>query len=435
MKIIVRNGQLVTPTGVVAGDLFIDDGVIVEVGPSLSVVGATEIDASGALVGPSFVDLHTHLREPGGEAAETVASGTRAAAAGGYGAVVAMPNTEPCLDTPALVSHVYDLGAKTPLDVAVAGAITQGRLGESLSPMAEMAALGVRLFTDDGTGVQSAAVMRRALTYAKALDVTLAQHCEDITLAGGVMNEGPLAAQLGLAGRSVLAEEIMVARDIALVRATGCPVHFLHLSSAQSLALVAAAKAEGLPITCEVAPHHFTLDESEVSAYDAVFKVNPPLRHRDDMVAIRDALVTSTIDAVATDHAPHAPEMKDQSFDEAPAGMLGLEHAASLTWAALGSSITQATRFFDLLSRAPARIARLRQMDVRPRHTAHGGSLIPGEDANLVIFDPSQTWTADVGTLHSRAHNTPYVGRTMNGRVRATIVRGRVVATEGAATW
>ena len=313
----------------------------------------------------------------------------------------------------------------------VAAAITAGRRGESLAPMAELAEIGVRLFTDDGNGVQSSGVMRRALSYAKPLGVRLAQHCEDATLAGGVMNEGPLAARLGLGGRSALAEELMVARDIALVRAVGTPLHFLHLSSARSLALVAAARAEGLPVTCEVAPHHFTLDESAVTHYDALFKVHPPLRTVSDVESLRQALLAGEVDAVATDHAPHAPELKDQSFDEAPAGMLGLEHAGSLTYEALGGDNADPRRFFSLLSRGPAAIAQLRASDSRPRHSAHGGAMVAGEDANIVVFDPRVRWTASADSLQSRARNTPYDGRALSGRPVATIVRGRLVSRDG----
>lgn len=432
MTIILRRGLIVGANGTHVADVVIRDGKVVEVGASLSApAGATDIDAEGCWVGPGFVDIHTHLREPGNEEAETIESGARAAAVGGYTAVLAMPNTEPALDNVAVVSYVLDRGASCVVDVAVAGAITVGRRGEHLAPMAELASLGVRVFTDDGNGVQSAGVMRRALTYAKPLGVRLAQHCEDATLAGGVMNEGPLAAQLGLGGRSPLAEEIMVARDIALVRATGAPLHFLHLSTAGSLALVAAAKAEGLPVTCEVAPHHFTLDESAVSSYDALFKVHPPLRHFSDVATLRSALASGLVDAVATDHAPHAPEKKDQSFDEAPAGMLGLEHAASLTFEALGGASADPARFFALLSRGPAGIAQLRPQDARVRHSAHGGEVVAGSDANIVVFDPTARWTVSASSLQSRAHNTPYDGRELQGRVVATVARGMLVSHQG----
>jgi dihydroorotase len=428
-ELLIANGEIVGPLTTSRGDVRVRDGVIVEVGPSLTPsAGATVVDAEGAWVGPGFVDLHTHLREPGREEAETIETGANAAALGGYSAIVAMPNTEPCLDSVPLVSYVLTQGAQAAVEVAVAGAITVGRQGTRLAPLAEMVALGVRLFTDDGTGVQDAGVMRRALQYAAPLGVRLAQHCEDEALAQqGVMNEGPLAARLGLVGRPALAEELMVLRDIELVRDTGCPVHFLHLSTARAVHLVVAARAEGLPVTCEVAPHHFTLDESACEGYDTLFKVHPPLRTSADVAALRSALTAGLVDAVATDHAPHAPETKDRTFDEAPPGMLGLEHAASLTLAVVEDPI----RFFDLLSRGPARVAQLRSADFRPRHTGHGGTVAVGEDANLVIFDPSAARTVDATTLASKGTNTPYHGWTLRGAARATVVRGRLVQREG----
>ncbi|HEY1825119.1 MAG TPA: dihydroorotase [Acidimicrobiales bacterium] len=431
MTILIRGGRLISPTSSDDFDILIDEGRIVDVGPSLSPpAGATVLEANGCWVGPSFVDLHTHLREPGREEAETIESGARAAARGGYGALVAMPNTEPAIDTPALVTYVLAQGAKTPLDVAVAGAITQGRAGEKLAPMAEMAALGVRLFTDDGTGVQSPAVMRKALTYAKSLGVRLAQHCEDETLAaGGSMNEGALSSRLGLVGRPALAEELMVARDIELVRLTGCPLHLMHLSTRRSLELVRAARNDGLDITCEVTPHHLTLDESFVESYDPIFKVHPPLRARADVDALRAALVAGDVDAVATDHAPHAGELKDLPFDEAPAGMLNLEHAASLALEALGEDADPRT-FFSIMSRAPARIAQLRRDDNRGPFGAHGGDVSVGDDANVVVFDPGERWRVDRSALASRATNTPYDGRDLRGRVRSLVVRGVLVLDE-----
>jgi dihydroorotase len=428
---VLRQGLIVTAEPYV-GDLLIVDGRIADVGSFDVPTGAHEIDAAGCWIGPGFVDLHTHLREPGREEAETVASGARAAAVGGYCAVVAMPNTEPALDNVALVAYVLERGRQTPLDVAVAGAITQGRHGELLAPMAEMAALGVRLFSDDGTGVQDPSLMRRALTYAKPLGVRLAQHCEDELLAGGgSMNEGSLSGRLGLIGRPALAEELMVLRDIELVRLTGGAVHFMHLSTARSLALVSAAREEGLPVTCEVAPHHFTLDESSCAGFDPLFKVHPPLRTSHDVTSLREGLAAGFVDAVATDHAPHAPELKDLAFDEAPAGMLGLEHAAALTYEALGADQCDPLRFFQLLSRGPARIAQLRAGDERVGLSGHGGSLEVGEDANVVIFDPAVRWNVSREHLHSRSTNTPYDQRAMLGKVRATLAKGRLVVEEG----
>lgn len=430
---VLRQGLIVDTRSPHVGDVLVVDGVVAGVGSGLEIpAGAHEIDAEGCWIGPGFVDLHTHLREPGREEAETIESGALAAAVGGYTAIVAMPNTEPALDNVALVSYVLDQGARTPIDVAVAGAITQGRRGEVLAPLAEMAALGVRLFTDDGTGVQDPSLMRRALTYAKPLGVRLAQHCEDERLAAaGSMNEGVVSSRLGLIGRPALAEELMVLRDIELVRLTGASVHFLHLSTERSVAMVSAARRDGLPVTCEVAPHHFTLDERSCDSYDALFKVHPPLRLATDVAALREAMVRGDIDAVATDHAPHAPELKDLAFDEAPAGMLGLEHCAALTYEALGAGACDPLRFFELLSRGPARIAQLRRDDQRRRHSAHGGGVSVGEDANLVVFDPSLRWTASRDDLHSRSMNTPYDGRALLGKVRATVAKGRLVVEQG----
>jgi dihydroorotase len=434
--ILVRGGLVVGERASNLADVIVEDGRIKEVGSSLAApAGATTIDAEGCWVGPGFVDLHVHLREPGREEAETIESGARAAAMGGFSAIVAMPNTEPALDNAALVAYVLDRGAQTPIDVAVAGAITQGRRGELLAPMAEMAAQGVRLFTDDGIGVQDPAVMRRALSYAKPLGVRLAQHCEDEQLAaGGTMNEGAWSSRLGLVGRPALAEELMVMRDIELVRLTGCALHFLHLSTARSVAMVAAARRDGLPVTCEVAPHHLTLDEGALATFDPIFKVHPPLRSRGDVEALRVALAAGDIDAVASDHAPHAPELKDLPFDEAPPGMLGLEHLASLTYEAMGSDAADPTTFFSVLSRGPASVAQLRARDARPRHGAHGGAMTEGEDANLVVFDPGERWRASKSTLQSRATNTPYDGRAMLGRVRALVAKGELVVRDGSLT-
>lgn len=433
MIIVLRRGLVVAPSSTRVADVVVSDGRIVEVSARADVpAGALEIDVEGCWIGPGFVDLHTHLREPGREAAETIESGARAGAIGGYGALVAMPNTEPALDNVALVSYVLDKGAQTPLDIAVAGAITVGREGRHLAPMAEMAALGVRLFTDDGAGVQDAALMRRALEYARPLAVRLAQHCEDESLAGaGSMNEGVVSSRLGLVGRPALAEELMVLRDIELSRLTGGAVHFLHLSTARAVAMVSQARREGLDVTCEVAPHHLTLDEGACAGFDAHFKVHPPLRTAADVAALRRALCEGELDAVATDHAPHAPELKDRAFDEAPAGMLGLEHAAALTYEALGAATCDPVRFFHVMSRGPARIARLRAADARVRHGAHGGDVVAGEDANLVVFDPRIAWTASRDGLQSRARNTPYDARAMQGRVTTTIVRGQLIVHEG----
>ena len=418
---LLKGGTVIDATGSRQADVLIEHGRVAAVGDGLE--HRTTIDVAGCVVAPGLVDLHTHLREPGREEAETVESGSRAAAIGGYTAVVAMPNTEPAIDNAGIVRHVLDLGLRALCDVRVAGAITVGRKGEQLAPLGEMAALGVRLFTDDGNGVQDSRLMRRALEYASALGVTLAQHCEDEALAkGGHMNEGEWSSRLGIPGVPAEAEELMVMRDITLSRLTGAPVHFLHLSTAGSVAMVGAAKQQGLPITAEAAPHHFALTDAEVASYDTVFKVNPPLRTEADVAAVRAGLRNGAIDAIATDHAPHALEAKDQPFDQAPPGMLGLETALALALTELDLPIEQV---LALLSWQPARIAGLTG--------EHGGPVVEGAPANLTVIDPAATWVVEPERLASRSRNTPYAGRKLTGRVRHTFLRGEPVVLDGEA--
>jgi len=372
------------------------------------------------VVSAGFVDLHTHLRQPGLEEAETIESGSWAAVRGGFSAVVAMPNTNPPIDCAAVVQEVLALGAKAPCDVYSSGAITVERKGEQLAPMAEMAELGVRLFTDDGTGIQSAGLMRRAMEYASGLGVLLAQHCEVTSLAqGGHMHEGEWSSRLGIGGVPAEAEELMVMRDIALCRLTGAPVHFQHLSTRGSIAMVRAARQGGLPVTAEAAPHHFTLTDEACAGYDATFKVNPPLRPLDDVVAVREGLGDGAVDAIATDHAPHTPDSKERPFDQAPPGMLGLETALSLALGELNLPIAQVV---GLLSWQPAAIAGIQD--------THGGPIAVGRQANLCVFDPEETWTVNPDTLASLARNTPYGGREMRGRVRHTLVGGTAVVAD-----
>jgi dihydroorotase len=431
---VIQGGTLVLPDATVKADIVIRDGVIAEVGSKIGVpAGASVLNAEGALVGPGFVDLHSHLREPGGEAAETVATGASAGVRGGYSALVAMPNTVPAIDSVPVAAHVLDLGRRSMLEVLPAGAITLGRLGERLAPMGELAELGLTFFTDDGTGVQNAGLMRRALLYAKGLGLTLAQHCEDESLAGGgCMNASALSSRLGLPGRPAIAEEAMVARDLLLAEETGGTLHLLHLSTARSLRMVQEAQARGISVSAEVTPHHFTLSEECCVGYDPVFKVHPPLRSQADVDAMKLALGAGHIDAVATDHAPHAPEMKERPFDEAAPGMLGLETALSLTVEALGGVDLDPVLLFKLLSRNPARIAKLTQHDQR-RHglSAHGGDLSLGSDANLVVVDLATTHVVNRHDLASLARNTPYEGRTLMGSVRHTMVAGTVVLRDG----
>ena len=317
---VIKGGTVVNPDGTERVDVRIVDGTIAETGVDLD--GGDILDASGCHVSSGFVDLHTHLREPGREEAETIETGSRAAARGGYTAVVAMPNTEPAQDSVHVVEFVREQGRRAGLvDVHPAGCITVGRLGARLAPFASLAAAGVRVFTDDGNGVQDPLVMRRALEYARDLDIVLAQHCEVASLTeGAVMHEGACCSSMGVPGWPALAEELMVHRDIELVRLTGARMHFLHLSTAGSVELVRRAKNDGLPVTAEVAPHHLALTEELLTGYDAVFKVNPPLRTVTDIEALKAGVADGTIDALATDHAPHPGRLKELPLDQAPHG-------------------------------------------------------------------------------------------------------------------
>ncbi len=426
--LVIRGGTVVDQTGERRADVLVVGGVVASVEQGIECPrGALVLDAGSCTVAPGLVDLHTHLREPGREESETIDSGTRAATLGGYTAVVAMPNTDPPLDSAEAVRNVQELSLSATAEVAVAGAITVGRLGERLAPMAELASLGVRLFTDDGAGVQSAALMRRALEYAKGLGVTLAQHCEDGSLAcDGAMHEGAWSSRLGIPGVPAVAEEVMVARDIILARATGARIHFLHLSTAVSIELVRQAKAEGLAVTAEVAPHHFSLTDAATSGFDPVFKVSPPLRPPSDVEAVKVGLADGTVDAIATDHAPHAPESKDLPFDQAPPGMLGLQTSLGLAITELDLPLA---RVLALLAWQPAALAGL-----DPAHGGgQGGPIVPGAPANLCVIDPAATWTVDASALASRSRNTPYAGRRLTGQVRHTVFRGEPVVIDAEA--
>ena len=419
-SLVVKGGRVVDASGGRTADVVVVDGRIVAIGPDLS--ADRTLDASGCIVGPGLVDLHSHLREPGREEAETIETGSRGAALGGYSAVLAMPNTTPAIDCAAAVKEVLELGRSSICEVFTSGAITVARGGEQLAPMAEMAALGVRLFTDDGAGLQDNLLMRRAMEYASGLGVTLAQHCEDDALGGGGhMHEGEWSARLGIAGQPAEAEELMVMRDIALARLTGCRIHLQHLSTAGSVAMIRAAIASGLPVTAEATPHHFTLTHAECRSYDPVFKVNPPLRTAADVAAVKDGLADGAIAAIATDHAPHTPETKELPFDQAPPGMLGLETAVALALTELDLPIQQV---LAVLSWQPAEIA-----GIDDTH----GAVREGRPANLCVIDPEVTWIVDGAAMASRSTNTPFQGRALRGRVRHTILHGEPVVIGGVA--
>ena len=421
-SVVIKGGTIVNPDGQSRVDVRIENGKVVEVGANLS--ADVQLDASGCIVSSGFIDLHAHLREPGKEEAETIETGSRAGALGGYTALVAMPNTDPPQDSIAVIDVVREQGKRAGLvDVVPSGCITLGRLGETLAPMAELAQAGVTLFTDDGVGVQDASLMRRALEYAKGLGVTLAQHCEVAELTkGAVMNECQCCTDLGLPGWPSIAEELMVFRDIELVRITGASMHFLHLSTARSVELVRAAKRDGLSITAEVTPHHLSLTQELLSSYDSVYKVNPPLRSAEDIRALKVGLLDGTIDAIATDHAPHPRRDKEMSLDMAPPGMLGLETALGVVMAYGDLEIKDVV---SLLSWNPARIAKI--------DANHGRPVAVGESANICVFDPDLAWSVDIERLASKSINTPYVGRTLRGRVRHTIFKGTPTVIDGQA--
>jgi dihydroorotase len=434
--LVIRGGRVIDRTGEREADVVVGvEGTIVAVGTDLDLAGLglddpLQLDAAGCVVAPGLVDIHTHLREPGREEAETVETGSRAAALGGYTAVLAMPNTEPAIDSAAVVRQILDAGEAAGLcAVHVSGSITVGRAGAALSPMGEMAQMGVRVFTDDGSGVQDDRLMRRALEYASGLPgpITLAQHCEVEALSeGGHMHEGEWSSRLGIPGIPPEAEELMVFRDIALARLTGARVHFQHVSTAGAVELVRQAKAKGLPVTSEATPHHFTLTHAEVASYDPVFKVNPPLRTAEDVAAVKAGLADGTIDAIATDHAPHTQEVKEAPFDHAPCGMLGLETALALAVTELVEpGLLPLNEVLAAMSWRPAEIAGIGDSQGRP--------IAEGEPANIVVFDPSAEWTVDPAKLASRSKNTPYAGRTVRGEVRHTIRQGQPTVLDGEA--
>jgi dihydroorotase len=430
MVLLVRGGRVLDETGVRVADVAVRDGRIVEVGPGLDApAGAKVLDAEGCVVTPGLVDIQVHFREPGKEEAETIETGARAAALGGFTSVVAMPNTTPPLDDAQVVAAVLERGRQVSCLVTFAGCITQGRAGQELAPLGELYDLGVRVFTDDGDCVADGNVMRRAFEYALALPGSvIAQHAEDPDLvSGGHMHEGVWSAKLGIPGRPAEAESTIVARDLALAELTGGRYHVLHLSTGASTELVRAAKAKGVRVTCEVSPQHLSLTDEACASFDPVFKMNPPLREQRDVDAIVAGFVDGTLDAIATDHAPHAPETKERPFEEAPPGMLGVETA-------LGVAITRLVetgpmtlaQVLAVMSWRPARIAGL-------DHLGHGLPVAAGNPANLCVIDPAATWVVDPARLASKARNTPWAGRKLTGRVRHTVLRGEPVVVDGEA--
>jgi dihydroorotase len=418
----------VRPLGGDPTDLLLSGGRIEQVGAGLSATGATVLDGDGLIALPGLVDLHTHLREPGREDAETVETGTRAAALGGFTAVHAMANTEPVADTAGVVEQVWRLGRQAGwVDVRPVGAVTVGLRGERLAELGAMAdsAAAVRVFSDDGRCVWDPVLMRRALEYVKAFDGVIAQHAQEPRLTEGAqMHEGEVSAVLGLAGWPAVAEEAIIARDVLLAGHVGSRLHVCHVSTAGSVEIVRWAKARGVDVTAEVTPHHLLLTDEQVRSYDPVFKVNPPLRTREDVTAVREALADGTIDAVATDHAPHPREDKDCEWAVAAMGMTGLETALSVVQATMvDTGLLGWAGVAARMSVLPARIGRL---------SGHGRPLAAGEPAHLVLLDPAARRTVDPETMATMGRNSPYRGRELPGRVVATFLAGRATVLDGA---
>jgi len=422
-SILIRNGTIIDPSQSLEArrDLLIRDGRVAEIAESISAEGVETFDAAGLIVAPGLIDLHVHLREPGFEYKETIESGARAAVAGGFTSVCCMPNTKPINDNSSVTSFIIEQARKANLaNVFPIGAITQGSKGEQLAEIGEMKSAGIVAISDDGKPVVDSGIMRRAMEYAADFDLPVVDHCEDCCGASGwAMHEGEYSALMGLKGLPGTAEDLHVARDILLGEMTGARVHIAHISTARSVDLVRRAKAGGLKVTCEVTPHHFTLSDKDVfeSGYNTNFKMAPPLRSQSDVEAILEGLRDGTIDAIATDHAPHHANEKMLEFDKAPNGIIGLETAVSLTLDRLvNRGVISLARMVELLSCNPARLFKLDR-----------GTLKVGAVADVTIFNPEKTIKIDAAKSQSKSRNTPYYGWELKGAPAATIVGGTIL--------
>jgi dihydroorotase len=421
-SLLLRGGRVIDPSRGLdqVADLLIQDGKIAGLGAGLSTPdGAEAHDLRGAIVAPGLVDLHVHLREPGNEDVETIATGARAAAAGGFTAVCAMPNTDPVTDNQAAVGFIVRQSLRAgSARVHPIGAISVGQKGEQLAEFGELVGAGAVAVSDDGRPVASGHLMRTALEYARTFGIPVADHCEEPTLAhGGVMHEGLVATRLGLKGIPTAAEEIMVARDLVLAELVGGRIHLCHMSTRGSVELIRRAKAGGVQVTAEVTPHHFTLTDHACEGYDTNAKMNPPLREEADVAALRAGLKEGVIDCIASDHAPHAYDAKEAAFDDAPFGIVGLETAFGIAYSELvQGGVLTLPELLARMSTIPARAFRL-----------SGGTLQPGAPADVVVLDVTTPWTVDPARFYSKSRNSPFSGRSLTGRALLTVVDGAIV--------
>jgi dihydroorotase len=425
MSLLIKNAKIVNADKEFDRkmDILVEKGMIEKIGPSIRADDSKVIDAAGKIVFPGFIDLHVHLREPGREDKETIATGSKAAAKGGFTSIVCMPNTTPVLDNGMIIEAVIKEAKRVGLvNVFPAGAITKGRLNEELTDMFELKQAGCLAITDDGTAVANTGLLRSALEYAHMAGLLVMEHCQDLSLSrDGVMNEGDISTVLGMKGDPAAAEVVVVARDIELANYLNTPIHFQHISLRRSAELIRAAKKQGVKVSAEATPHHFSLTEEAVRSFDTNTKVNPPLRTADDVKAIKEALRDGVLDCIATDHAPHSAEDKEVDFDHAPSGMIGLETALGLVWTELVEK-----KYLDLpqvaqkMSANPARLLGL---------TAKG-EIREGADADLTIVDPEKEWVVTPGGIVSKSKNTPFFGRTLKGRVMTTICGGKITYQE-----
>lgn len=420
MKLLIKNGRVIDPAQKLDEtlDLLVENGLIKELGKGLAApAGAKTIDASGCFVTPGLIDMHVHLRDPGLEYKEDIVSGTRAAVAGGFTSVACMPNTKPVIDNKAIASYIiHKAKAEGFCNVFPIGSITYGSNGERMAEMGELKESGCVAVSDDGKPVKNSELMRRALQYANGMGIMVISHAEDLELVGeGVMNEGLTATELGLKGIPRVAEDIATSRDVLLAEYTNAPLHIAHVSTAGSVRIIREAKARGVKVTCETAPHYFSLTDDAVRGYNTNAKMNPPLREAADVTAIKAGLKDGTIDAIATDHAPHHLDEKDVEFNEAMNGIVGLETSLALSLKLVAEKVLTLAQLVEKLALNPAKILGIER-----------GTLKPGAIADITVIDPKIEWTVEAAKLASKSKNTPFLGQTMQGGARCTIVAGQV---------